>query len=400
MNSRRDKYRGRKKSFLPFLILVVVLLIAGGYYFNSSKTEENADPQNSNLKEKADEKIKKEKQKQETKQEVVPETKPEPVKETTIKISAAGDFTLGSDESFNYSSSFIKAANDNGLPYFVKGLDNIFINDDFTTVNLETTLTNATQKAVKTFRFKGDPSYAKILELGGIEAVNLANNHIHDYLDQGYQDTLTSLEKQNIGYFGYDHKYITTVKDTKIGALGYEGWSDTQEIRNQVENDIKELRAQGAQIILVHYHWGSERHYVPDHSQQSLARFTIDSGADLILGHHPHVVQGIEEYKGKFIVYSLGNFMFGGNRNPSDKDTFVFQQTFHLKNGVLSDTKEINVVPFSISSVSSKNDYQPTLLTGSEKKRVKQKIIDGSNKIKGSDWLVYENNDQVVKSKN
>lgn len=400
MESRKDKKRGQKKSFLPILLLVFVLLIAGGYYLNSSMKKENAASKISKHKEKTVEKAKNEVTKQEIKPEVKQEIKPEPVKETTIKISAAGDFTLGSDESFNYSSSFIKAADDNGLKYFVKGLDNIFINDDFTTVNLETTLTNATQKAVKTFRFKGDPSYAKILELGGIEAVNLANNHIHDYLDKGYQDTMTSLEKQNIGYFGYNHKYITTVKDTKIGALGYEGWSDTQEIRSQVEKDIKELRAQGAQIILVHYHWGSERHYVPDSSQKSLARFTIDHGADLILGHHPHVVQGIEEYKGKFIVYSLGNFMFGGNRNPSDKDTFVFQQTFHLKDGVLTDVKEINVVPFSISSVSSRNDYQPTLLTGSEKKRVKQKIIDGSNKIKGSDWLVYENNDQVVKSEN
>ncbi|MEH7154897.1 CapA family protein [Neobacillus drentensis] len=394
MNSRRDKNRGQKKSILPFLILVFLLLIAGGYYWNSSIKEENADSKIT--KEKTAKNEKTEERKLEVKQEI----KPEPVKETIIKISAAGDFTLGSDESFNYSSSFNKAAADHGLPYFVKGLDDIFLNDDFTTVNLETTLTNATKKAVKTFRFKGDPSYAKILELGGIEAVNLANNHIHDYLDKGYQDTMASLEKQNIGYFGYDHKYITTVKDTKIGALGYEGWSDTAEIRSQVSKDIKELRAQGAQIILVHYHWGSERHYAPDSSQQSLARYTIDSGADLILGHHPHVVQGIEEYKGKFIVYSLGNFMFGGNKNPSDKDTFVFQQTFHLKNGVLSDAKEINVVPFSISSVSSRNDYQPTLLTGSEKKRVKQKIIDGSNQIKGSDWLVYENNDQVVKKEN
>jgi poly-gamma-glutamate capsule biosynthesis protein CapA/YwtB (metallophosphatase superfamily) len=396
MNSRQDKKRGRNKSFLPFLILVALVLFAGGYYLKSSLKEENSALKISNNKEKAAEKVKKEEPLQEPK----PEPKPEPVKETTIKISAAGDFTLGTDESFNYSSSFNKAASDNGLAFFVKGLDNIFINDDFTTVNLETTLTNATQKAVKTFRFKGEPSYAKILELGGIEAVNLANNHIHDYLDKGYQDTITSLQNHNIGYFGYDHKYITTVKDTKIGALGYEGWADTAEIRTQVEKDIKELRAQGAQIILVHYHWGSERHYVPDSSQQSLARFTIDSGADLILGHHPHVVQGIEEYKGKFIAYSLGNFMFGGNRNPSDKDTFVFQQTFHLKNGVLADTKEINVVPFSISSVSSRNNYQPKLLTGSDRKRVKQKIIDGSNKINGSDWLVYENNDQVVKSEN
>jgi poly-gamma-glutamate capsule biosynthesis protein CapA/YwtB (metallophosphatase superfamily) len=399
MNNRKDKKRGRMKSFVPVIIIAVILLIAAGFYLNSSMKEENAASKSAQMKEKSLKKIKEE-PKQESKPEINSEVKPEPVKETTIKISAAGDFTLGSDESFNYSSSFIKAASDNGLPYFVKGLDNIFLNDDFTTVNLETTLTNATQKAVKTFRFKGDPSYARILELGGIEAVNLANNHSHDYLDKGYQDTITSLKNQNIGYFGYDHKYITTVKDAKIGALGYEGWSDTPELRNQVENDIKDLRAQGAQIILVHYHWGSERHYVPNSSQKSLARFTIESGADLILGHHPHVVQGIEEYKGKFIVYSLGNFMFGGNRNPSDKDTFVFQQTFHLKNGVLSDTKEISVVPFSISSVSSRNDYQPTLLTGSERERVKQKIIDGSNKINGSDWLVYENNDQVVKKEN
>ncbi|QIZ08764.1 hypothetical protein HFZ78_20350 [Priestia megaterium] len=71
-----------------------------------------------------------------------------------------------------------------------------------------------------------------------------------------------------------------------------------------------------------------------------------------------------------------------------------------MKNGVLSDTKEINVVPFSISSVSSRNDYQPTLLTGSERERVKQKIIDGSNKVNGSAWLVYEINDQVVKKEN
>jgi poly-gamma-glutamate synthesis protein (capsule biosynthesis protein) len=82
--------------------------------------------------------------------------------------------------------------------------------------------------------------------------------------------------------------------------------------------------------------------------------------------------------------------MFGGNRNPSDKDTFVFQQTFHLKNGDLTDKKEINIIPFSISSVSNRNDYQPTVLSGSESERVLQKIIDVSNQINGSDWLVYE----------
>lgn len=129
---------------------------------------------------------------------------------------------------------------------------------------------------------------------------------------------------------------------------------------------------------------------MPAESQKTLAHYTVDSGADLVLGHHPHVVQGIEEYNGKFIVYSLGNFMFGGNRNPSDKDTYVFQQTFHLKNGKLTDKKEINVVPFSISSVAYRNNYQPKKLEGAEAERVKKKIIDVSDQINGSDWLQYE----------
>lgn len=391
MTSRNDnnraemrKKRRRRLRIAPILILTLLVLIGGVLVFNLISTKDKPnDVASEEAKTSKDNGTIPESNKQ-------PEPKEEPVVETTIKVSAAGDFTIGTDESFGYNGSFVQEADNNGLPFFVQGLNNIFEEDDFTTVNLETTLTNATQKAVKKFRFKGDPSYAQILSLGGIEAVNLANNHIHDYLDKGYEDTLVSLKNENIGYFGYENKYITTVKDIKIGALGYEGWNDTAEIRSKVSQDIKDLRDQGAQIILVHFHWGVERQYTPTDSQKTLARYTVDSGADLVLGHHPHVVQGIEEYNGKFIVYSLGNFMFGGNRNPSDKDTYVFQQTFHLKNGEITDKKEINVVPFSISSVSSRNNYQPTMLEGSEKERVKQKIIDVSNKINGSEWLVYE----------
>ncbi len=394
--SKTLKERRRSKKTIHMVILTALFIVAGGvslffHYIHSHKASPPKEIK-TELNETNPKKVENNNQKL--------EQKPETVTEKTIKISAAGDFTLGTDETFNYSDSFVKVAAANGLPYFVKGLNNIFLEDDFTTVNLETTLTNATKKAAKKFRFKGDPSYAQILTLGGIEAVNLANNHIFDYLEKGYQDTITALKNQNIGYFGYDHQYLTTVKGVKIGALGYEGWNDTPEIRKQVEQDLKSLREQGAQIILVHYHWGNEREYVPETSQKTLARFTIDSGADLVLGHHPHVVQGIEEYKGKFIVYSLGNFMFGGNRNPSDKDTFVFQQNFYLKNGVLTDKKEIAVIPFSISSVSTKNNYQPMMLKGAEQERVKKKIIEASNKINGSDWLVYETMDQVVNSGN
>ncbi|WP_050180049.1 CapA family protein [Domibacillus robiginosus] len=307
----------------------------------------------------------------------------------SITISAAGDFTLGTDETFTYAGSFPDEAERNGLAHFTKGLDGIFQQDDVTTVNLETTLTEATEKAVKKFRFKGDPGYTQILTDAGIESVNLANNHIFDYLEQGYEDTKANLRAADIGFFGYDDSFVTEVKGVKVGALGYEGWADTAEIREQVEADIANLREEGVAIVVVHFHWGVERSYVPEQSQQTLARFAVDAGADLVVGHHPHVVQGIEEYNGKFIVYSLGNFMFGGNRNPADKDTYVFQQTFEIKDGKQTDQKEINVVPFSISSQTTRNDYQPTRLQGAEAERVMEKIIDVSNQIKPADWVQY-----------
>lgn len=316
-------------------------------------------------------------------------TYPKETKGTTIKISAAGDFTIGSDETFPYPNSFNDEAKQNGLPFFIEHISTLFSRDDLTTVNLETPLTTATAKAAKKFRFKGDPSYTKILQLANIEAVNLANNHTYDYLEQGYKDTIRHLGNANIGYFGNGHNYIKEIKGIKVGALGYEGWDDTQSLRLQIHRDIQALKKQGAAIVIVHFHWGVERSEIPLESQQALARYTIDSGASVILGHHPHVVQGIEEYKGKFIVYSLGNFMFGGNKNPSDKDTFVFQQTFHFKSKKLTDKKDIAIIPYSISSITSRNNYQPKPLEGSEKDRVMNKILERSSQISKPNWLVY-----------
>lgn len=382
MLSRKERGRKlrRQKARRAFIFTVTLLLFIGGFllfiYLKSDEDKHRVEENNSDLSESL----------------TRPEVKEEPKAdvETTIVISAAGDFTLGTDESFGYEGTFVHEADKKGLEHFVGGLGDVFKNDDLTTVNLETTLTKATKKAEKKFRFKGDSSYAHILTLGGIEAVNLANNHTYDYLEQGYLDTMAALDKENIDYFGYDDKYVTTIKEVKIGALGYEGWNDSTEIRSQIAEDVEELREQGVQIILVHFHWGNESEYVPTASQKSLGHYTIDAGADLVVGHHPHVVQGIEEYNGKFIVYSLGNFMFGGNRNPSDKDTFAFQQTFHFLNGELTEKKDIHVIPFSISSQKDRNDYRPTLLEGAERERVKKKIIDLSNQISGSQWLEYE----------
>ena len=103
-----------------------------------------------------------------------------------------------------------------------------------------------------------------------------------------------------------------------------------------------------------------------------------------MVGHHPHVLQGIEEYNGKNIVYSLGNFCFGGNRNPLDKDTMIFQQTFTFANGELVQDNVKNIIPCSLSSVKEYNDYQPTILEGSESERVLQKIQELSSGLSGN----------------
>lgn len=100
-----------------------------------------------------------------------------------------------------------------------------------------------------------------------------------------------------------------------------------------MKNGISRAKKNNAEIIIVSFHWGTERKYYPNSKQKSLGHYAINCGASLVLGHHPHVLQGIEQYKGRYIVYSLGNFCFGGNSNPKDKDTMIFQQTFTLKNG-------------------------------------------------------------------
>jgi len=295
----------------------------------------------------------------------------------TITISAAGDVTLGRDLSFQYNGSFDHEfeAQNNDYGYFFRNVKEIFEKDDITIVNLETTLTTATKAAEKKFRFIADPSYVDIIKEGDIEAVSIANNHTMDYLQQGYDDTLSALDQADIGYFGYEHQYITEVRGIKVGILGYTGWAVSEDQKETIKQAIDGLKEEGASIVIVMFHWGIEREYSSYSVQQDIAHFTIDSGADLVLGSHPHVLQDVEEYKGKKIVYSLGNFCFGGNKNPEDKDSMILVHKFNFKDGELI-TEESEIIPCSISSVKSRNNYQPTPLEGEEKERVLQKIED------------------------
>jgi poly-gamma-glutamate synthesis protein (capsule biosynthesis protein) len=292
-----------------------------------------------------------------------------------VTISAAGDCTLGTDEYFDQTTSFPAVYNSvNDPSYFFSNVKDVFAADDLTIVNMEGTLTTETTRADKTYAFKGDPSYAEILVEGSVEAANLANNHSHDYGEKSYQDTIDALTEAGITPFGYDNSAVVTINGVKVGLVGIYELDDGIDCKDELLEQIESVKEQGAQLIITSFHWGTERVYYPDSVQVELAHTAIDNGAALVLGHHPHVLEGIETYHGRKIVYSLGNFCFGGNSNPSDKDTMIYQQTFHIENGEVAYDDDSTIIPCSISSVSSSNNYQPTVLTGTEAERVLAEI--------------------------
>lgn len=294
---------------------------------------------------------------------------------TEILISAVGDCTLGSDETYTRYGTFEEELKKHNYDYsyFFKNVREVLKRDDLTIANLEGPLTTSTKRAEKEYAFKGHPSYARILKEGSIEAINLANNHSFDYGKEGFYETVSALKKEGIGYFGYGYKCITTIKGVKIGILGYTGYDDTQWTKQEIKKDIEKLRPE-VNILIVSFHWGEENKYYPNKVQKSLGYFVINEGADLVIGHHPHVLQGIEEYKGRYIVYSLGNFVFGGNKNPKDKDSMIFQQIFTIDKGGRVVEVKANIIPVSISSQKERNDYSPRILEGEERERVLQKI--------------------------
>lgn len=316
------------------------------------------------------------------------------VQETTITISAAGDCTLGTDEGFNYKRSFkgkYDAVQDPA--YFFQNVQPVFAQDDLTIVNMEGTLTEETTREPKQFAFKGDAEYAKILTAGAVETANLANNHSFDYGKKSYEDTITALEAEGISSFGYERTAVMDIKGVKVGLAGVYELAEHIDCKQDLLDNIASLKEQGAQIIIVSFHWGQEKENVPSDVQVELAHAAVDNGADLVLGHHPHVLQGIEEYKGKNIVYSLGNFCFGGNSAPSDMDTMIFQQTFIVKDGKLQEDNVTNILPCKISSAYEEgyNNYQPILAEGEQKEKIFERLSEYSQKAQeAGDRLAQE----------
>lgn len=392
MNKRGSKNNSKKrtersnqpKSYLKsgFLLIISLLIVAGlGFYLkpmnNSAKEKNEADSEKEYV-------VKEEVAGLNKQEETIAK---EPVKKT-ILLSFAGDFTLGTDTKFPYDTSLPAAFISSGknYSYFMKNVSNIFSNDDYTLVNLETTFTDSNVKAPKDgevfYNFKGPKEYVNILTQNSIEGVTIANNHIYDYGKQGIMDTVNVLKENNVDICGEGYKILRDIQGVKFGFLGYTGWEYSKDLKTKIVSDISELRKQGAQVIIPYFHWGIERSYEPYDVQQSLARFSIDNGADGVIGSHPHVIQSVENYKGKFIAYSMGNFCFGGNSNPPDKRTFILQAKANFENDKLKNF-QYKIIPAMISSRNDKNDYVPTLAAGDNKANILKTLNELSPTLKG-----------------
>lgn len=309
----------------------------------------------------------------------------------SLTLSVVGDCTLGTDETFDYDTSLNAYYENYGADYFLQNVKDIFSTDDLTIANFEGTLTDSDEREDKTFAFKAPASYASILTGGSVEAVNTANNHSHDYGEQSFDDTLAALDDAGIVHFGYDETAVMDVKGIKVGLVGIYELYDHLEREQQLKDNIAKVKADGAQLIVVIFHWGNETETVPDSNQTTLGRIAIDEGADLVCGHHPHVLQGIETYKGKNIVYSLGNFCFGGNSSPSDMDTMIYQQTFTIDADGVKKDNVTNIIPCSISSSAydGYNNYQPTPAEGDEATRILGKINERSSWISTAEGSTF-----------
>ena len=290
----------------------------------------------------------------------------------SVKISAVGDCTIGWDDRFSWGNRFdaYLESNNGDYSYYLAKVREVFREDDFTIANLETTFTSYPVKMEKT---SAPDAYKNVLLQGCIDAVSLGNNHTYDFGERGYLDTMAALDSIGIPYFGHDKYLVKEVCGVKIGLFSLLDYGC--QFYHEIDKALTYLKSQKCDLIIACMHWGVEHTYEQTWAQVTMAHYLVDNGVDLVLGSHPHVLQGIEKYKGKYILYSMANFCFGGNTDPDDKDTMIFQQTFTFVNGELQPDDYIKIIPASVSGVSYCNNYQPVVLEGAEKERVMQKIM-------------------------
>ena len=316
-----------------------------------------------------------------------------------IVITFLGDCTLGNDEDGykeNNSRSFVSYAEKNGPEYFFSGLQSVIAHDDLTVANLECVFweDGSTRNPTKTYCFRGPDSFVDILTGSSIEAVSFANNHNMDYGIEAAIHTTKILDDNGVAWFGMNmddsdfslvddlcKTYIYEKDGIRIGfvAIYTSTWNKNIVLKNQAHKEqVQALKDSGCDLIIACLHGGRE--YGKKHDIDSFAQKYLGYGCDIVIGNHPHVLQGIEECKEGTIVYCLGNCCFGGNtRIHAGAETCAVMQ-FDLEFDSGDSTEYLGhtltiwpAVPASENDAGYV-DYQPKLASGSLADRIMKQI--------------------------
>jgi len=280
-----------------------------------------------------------------------------------IELSFLGDCTLGTQHGDDIDKArFNYYALNNDKSYFFKGATPYISTDDFTIANCETVFTDENLQGLDkgytpAFWFRSRTENAFIFSENSIEAVSLANNHTNDFGEQGQLHTQKAIEDTDYTLWGNDDKDIILEKDdVKIGLICCTMWDGNY--ANDIISRVERLNSI-TDIQVIFFHGGAEATHTAEAWKVEACRKIIDSGADLIVGGHPHVLQPLETYKDVHIIYSIGNFVFGGNLTPENA-TVIYQERFtYNKDSKQIENSQENIIPFYVYGGDGTNNYQP-----------------------------------------
>lgn len=302
-----------------------------------------------------------------------------------VTLSFVGDVMLANSDTMTKKGSFYEFAENNPPEYFLEKVQSVFAKDDFTIVNLENVLTdNELEKSEKdhdpAYWFRSPTSFAEMLTKGSVEGVSLANNHIYDYGKQGYKDTTAAVKAAGLYYGNFGEIMYLEKQGFKIAVICYGMWRPNGV--GTVKNLIKKA-GENSDYQIVFFHGGQERIFAPEEWKIEACHELVDAGADLVIGNHPHVLQPREIYNDTEIIYSLGNFLFGGNKKPG-KNTIIYQMklTISVKTLKVKGEKSKIIPCYVYDDVW--NNYQPCLI---KDKAEKQQVLDFMNGKAKSPYL-------------
>ncbi|MDD2320771.1 MAG: CapA family protein [Geobacteraceae bacterium] len=291
---------------------------------------------------------------------------PFPAEAERVVLTVVGDIMLAGSATSTLSRQ--------GYDYPFLPTAHILRGSDIAVGNLETPIAReGVEFTGKKFRFKASPKAAAAIRTAGFSVLTLANNHIMDFGAQGLSETLENLKKEKILFTGAGRNLAEARKPAQVEKNGekiaFLAYSLTHPVefyaqRDQpgaapgyarfFQDDIKKAKSD-ADYVVVSFHWGGEREFFPKSYQVEVARRAIDAGADVVIGHHPHVLQGIECYKDRLILYSLGNYAFGSMSRNAGSSVMA---RIVLDRGV----QEVELFPLNVMNAEVR--YQPALLQG------------------------------------